>query len=1561
MERKLESFIVDKQSPKPAYFDSSQELITLTHLFRLDGSVIVATEDGDALEILSAPDVGISYTSTELFYDEPNGIVQYVFHIDEEHAVTETFFFKHNPAKVKITISGSIPNAATLVLPISTATPRPLSGEAIASTSVAFDWADIHQNSQGYSNVRWIKGALHIDVEQNFTIDPSTIASGGVIGPPQTRKTFYYDDKYWVFYRNASGYLCWKTSSDNGSTWSSEQTWGTTVIGSHFDCYQTGGVLSIAYEYDSFYSSYLGGDLPKYVMYRKGTLNSDSTITWATPSTIKSYAQGADYEFWPTRPTVTRDGSGNVFVGYAYTYAYYPSYSITSYEYLVYGSATDGTIGTLSGEYTVGETVEHYYAFAMLFPVNSNTAAIIYCASPYGYLAGRMLTRGSSLTAPQVLSAATYPANSPYFYFSAVKSGDNIHVFYMATYSSYNKLLTASYAATGSGSWTGPAPICDVTAVTYTVASSVDFDSNLYVFYTDNAPTRYLYRIRKIAGSWAASGTIIVDETTNYVNYAGQISALESGTAQIGVAYKDNANNLRFYNNQVLTAASKALSSSIALRRSSNKQLSANIVIRNKGANLASNIIIRNHGSKSLSSSINPGFTYTATDILTVIRLLPQSSALSSSLTVRKSAGNSLSSIVAIGYWSGAKDLSSSIGVNQENGQANLSSSCYVAQITNVKLPNSTIYRREPTVSGRTNSPTDTTLTVAMPFIPLSGDTIVAVLGLESPNSFQLNFNQPALTWEAKGGWGGIYGDKYVGTMIYVGRVGANASRTLTIDFVEPIGHAAVIYMVEYSATILNVVAGGYTTGNAPTTSTGSAIGTPYYSLCVGGVTVADYAYWQMSPTNGFTLFSASKPPPALSVAYLEKVAGGTVISGTTAPGTSAFYAGAMVAFGPTTEKTKALSGSITIRKSATHAVHSSCSIARPAKLPSSVTIRHPGSVNLSSSVKVGWKETSRSLSGSVCVRNVSAKTQSCNATLRKPSSKSLSGSLSIQRSAYSQLSANLYLRHGNYYQLPSSVTIRKTGSKALSGNINVVHHRDLSDSISIQRTSSKTLSSSITLVIPSSVDLRTNIHIRKTSSTALHGSLTPRYRGSKNLSANVSVSRRRSKALSSSVTVRTRGSKNLSSSLTIRRSSSADLSENIWIREHDAADYSGAIMVRNRAAINYRCSITVRGRGSKALSDRITLYRPTHKRLSGSVTLRKASAAALPCNLSVGHPASNGLSGSLTIRKQGSYAHPSSITIRNCGVINYRCSITIQGAGQINVPGSVTLTQPTHARLSGSVTIRKHDSADLYSTLYIGYPGSKDLSGSITVRRPAAAAASASVTLRKQGSSRSYNWSITLRKPDSSDLSGSITLRKASAAALSSNIVVSRGADAHSSVTLRKAAAAVQHKCTVTIRKAAAADLSCSIRLHRPYADLSAFTTIQRPGYARVRGSCTCRNRAAADLSSSIGVSHYNNLSSSITVSPNTELGGIDVTGEPNVQAYLSVAPIRVKSTATSRIIANLSSFSKVTSVSNAIPTNKAVIVEPTFDPAEFCSAEVSTHSRIKVVLSTFEGDAGA
>lgn len=96
-------------------------------------------------------------------------------------------------------------------------------------------------------------------------------------------RVVYANGLYWVFYRPTGTSLAYKTSSDGGVTWQA----GATALGLSYSL----DVVMDADNVTAHFVSGRSGNTAGTVYYRKGTLNSDGTITWAAAA--QSVATGA--------------------------------------------------------------------------------------------------------------------------------------------------------------------------------------------------------------------------------------------------------------------------------------------------------------------------------------------------------------------------------------------------------------------------------------------------------------------------------------------------------------------------------------------------------------------------------------------------------------------------------------------------------------------------------------------------------------------------------------------------------------------------------------------------------------------------------------------------------------------------------------------------------------------------------------------------------------------------------------------------------------------------------------------------------------------------------------------------------------------------------------------------------------------------------------------------------------------------------------------------------------------------------------------------------------------
>ena len=188
-------------------------------------------------------------------------------------------------------------------------------------------WDDVEGACVLYAGLEKVWGGKGITVifpVNETEIDPSlvgTSTSTSATWYPFQRKSFYANGRFWVFYSDGTN-MVYRTSTD-GSTWSSATTVRACTYGYKFSIWFDGTYLHYAYGSSSA------------IYYRRGTPNSDGTITWsAAEQTVSTTYNSARY------PMISVDSNGYVFVGYS-------DYDGTNrYPYVIKSGNNDGTWGT---------------------------------------------------------------------------------------------------------------------------------------------------------------------------------------------------------------------------------------------------------------------------------------------------------------------------------------------------------------------------------------------------------------------------------------------------------------------------------------------------------------------------------------------------------------------------------------------------------------------------------------------------------------------------------------------------------------------------------------------------------------------------------------------------------------------------------------------------------------------------------------------------------------------------------------------------------------------------------------------------------------------------------------------------------------------------------------------------------------------------------------------------------------------------------------------------------------------------------------------------------------
>jgi len=342
----------------------------------------------------------------------------------------------------------------------------------------------------------------------------STVGTSTNVGAtlyPFQRKSFYANGRFWVFYSDGTN-MVYCTSTD-GSTWSAATTVRAATVGYMFSVWFDGTYLHYAYASASS------------IYYRRGTPNSDGTITWsADEQTVSTTYNKAYY------PMVSVDSNGYVWIGYRdYDGTYY-------YPYVIKSQYNNGTFGT--GTITQFSTTSDLTWRVSIVPLTSGKMLAVYAGS--GITVRAKKWDGSAWGTEVFTTSTTCSCN----YYSAVAQGDDVHLTFLKS-SGYNILYVKyTYSSNSFGSETTlQAGATD----TSTPVLSIDTATNdLYVFATTKTTgtpsgwtANHIYYIKYTASSssWG-SWTDWIDESTEVLTYADRLTCFyKDYGSKIGLEY----------------------------------------------------------------------------------------------------------------------------------------------------------------------------------------------------------------------------------------------------------------------------------------------------------------------------------------------------------------------------------------------------------------------------------------------------------------------------------------------------------------------------------------------------------------------------------------------------------------------------------------------------------------------------------------------------------------------------------------------------------------------------------------------------------------------------------------------------------------------------------------------------------------------------------------------------------------------------------------------------------------------------------------------------------------
>jgi hypothetical protein len=304
-----------------------------------------------------------------------------------------------------------------------------------------------------------------------------------------TRQCFYANGRYWAFYLDDGSSYWYFTSSSDNSTWDTPtQAFGASST-------PRGYIF-----FDGTYVHYVYAWQSSSIKYRRGTPDSNGTISWsAAEQAISTTGTWGDY------PSVAVDSSGYAYVGYVrYDGANY-------YPYITKNANTDGTWSDASGyPKALYSTTSDSTWLVRVLPQTSGKMYAMYFRT--GATRGAYCTDGSTWTDEAINTSLS--ANSR---FSCSSDGDDIHFVWDYAAGPTYKLY---YRKRSSGSWGSETELLDKGGTGYNYYQSLCVDTSshdawAFVSNYPNSDSIYYRMYDYSADSWDASWTEVSGLTGN--------------------------------------------------------------------------------------------------------------------------------------------------------------------------------------------------------------------------------------------------------------------------------------------------------------------------------------------------------------------------------------------------------------------------------------------------------------------------------------------------------------------------------------------------------------------------------------------------------------------------------------------------------------------------------------------------------------------------------------------------------------------------------------------------------------------------------------------------------------------------------------------------------------------------------------------------------------------------------------------------------------------------------------------------------------------------------------
>jgi len=311
---------------------------------------------------------------------------------------------------------------------------------------------------------------------------------------PFQRKSFYANGRFWTFYSDGTN-IVYRTSTD-GITWSAATTVRAATAGTDFSVWFDGTYLHYAYASTSS------------IYYRRGTPNTDGTITWSADEQVVSTTTNKAYF-----PFVSVDSDGYVWIGYTE-----PITAPNDLPWVIKSGNNDGTWGTTPAgfPYQLNATYDPSWHVSIIPLTNGKMLAV------YAYSSTVRVRRwnGSSWGTEKATTSSCY-------LYSAVAQGDDVHIVFInaTTYDILHVIYTYS-----TDSLSAEHTVISATGSSYPVLS-IDNNNKLYCFWatkTTGTPSgatanHIYYQTSEDGGSTWSAMTDWIDESTEVLTYANRL------------------------------------------------------------------------------------------------------------------------------------------------------------------------------------------------------------------------------------------------------------------------------------------------------------------------------------------------------------------------------------------------------------------------------------------------------------------------------------------------------------------------------------------------------------------------------------------------------------------------------------------------------------------------------------------------------------------------------------------------------------------------------------------------------------------------------------------------------------------------------------------------------------------------------------------------------------------------------------------------------------------------------------------------------------------------------